>query len=166
MNRVTDNLSQSWNERFSHDHHHHHDLSQQLYLLHFIMMNTGWLSVIISFILYPALMIFSKLLAFPVWLDMIWKSKNFYILRTNYTYPEDNFVAKEIYTSMKAHGTRGPNGFVCYADKEGGTWYESFWGIIHSLNMDVKDEVWYLYPSFVTIVPGKWMPSSMINVMK
>lgn len=106
----------------------------------------GWPSIIITIILYPFLYLFSKLIAFPFWLEYIWPSKNWYGLKTQYHYDKEDFIRKEIYTSLETH-TTFPAGFIPFADVEGGKWIESFFGIIHAADLDTNDNRMIITPN-------------------
>jgi len=94
----------------------------------------GWPSVIISIIILPVSLLWSKLLAFPVWL----KSKPKYTVENTLTYPKhDDLFAREFYFTEKSV-VGFPSGWNCHIDEEGGKFFESFWGIIHCLDVVVK----------------------------
>ena len=115
----------------------------------------GWPSVIMSFILTPFILLWTKLIAFPVWLELFHKHDLLYTKKLIYKYKEkEDLVRKEIYTSLTNHASN-PSGFICFADEAGGVWVESFWGIIQSMNLVVKEDAYVISPSFVSYLPGK-----------
>ncbi len=129
----------------------------------------GWPSIIISILLTPFALLWSKLIAFPVWLDLIYKHKPFYVLRSSYKYPnEEDFVRKNVYTGAVQHSLFPPmvdalNGFNFHADVEGGKWVESFYGFIHCLDMTTHDDRMVLETNFMTVFPGKYHPSILYH---
>lgn len=96
----------------------------------------GWPSVIISIILLPLLLLWSKLLAFPVWISMFVKSGPVYTTKALYNYPgKDDLVFDKVYTTSKP--TTGiPTGWNSHMDIKGGKFFESFWGLIQVLDME------------------------------
>jgi len=120
----------------------------------------GWPSIIISILLTPFALLWSKLIAFPVWLDLIYKHKPFYVLKSSYKYPnEEDFVRKNVYTGAVQHSIFPPmvdalNGFNFHADVEGGKWIESFYGFIHCLDMTTHDDRMVLETNSMTVFPA------------
>lgn len=108
----------------------------------------GWPSVIISIILLPFLMIWSKLLAFPVW--MPFKSGPFYFIKNTLVYPgNEDVMRKKVYTGPTSTA-RFPAGWNIYADVKGKKLFEKFWGIIQVLDLDVNDDRMIVTPNFMT----------------
>jgi len=120
----------------------------------------GWPSIIFSILLTPFALLWSKLIAFPVWLDIIYKHKPFYVLKSIYKYPEEkNFVKKNVYSGAVQHSIFPPmldalNGFNCHADAEGGKWIESFFGFIHCMDMTTHDDRMIIEPNSMTVFPA------------
>ena len=125
----------------------------------------GWPSVIISILTLPAFFLFSRLLAFPVFLCRKWKPVTLkdvityspqldkrqdvhwkYFLKNRIRYvPREgseidnrDLFRNKVYFSLENELLKVPTGWNCYIDKEGGKFFESFWGIINCL--DYVDE--------------------------
>jgi hypothetical protein len=59
----------------------------------------GWPAVIISIVLLPFLLLSSKLLAFPVWLEVFFKNGPFYAIKNALVYPGNKDVmGQKVYT--------------------------------------------------------------------
>ena len=60
----------------------------------------GWFSVIISILLLPFLLLWIKLLAFPVWISWIFPSGPFYMIKNILVFPgNEDVMRKKIYTA-------------------------------------------------------------------
>lgn len=98
----------------------------------------GWPSVIISAILLPVLLLWSKLLAFPVWIDCIFKNGPFYTMKYNISYPDNEDVYRRtIYEGPTPTTNKWlPSGWTGHLDYEGGKFFEAFWGIMQVADID------------------------------
>ena len=108
----------------------------------------GWPSVIISIILLPFLMLWSKLLAFPVW--MPFKNGPFYAIKNTLVYPgNEDVMRKKVYTGPTCTA-RFPTGWNCHFDVKGKKFYEAFWGIIQVLDLEANEDRMIVSPNFMT----------------
>ena len=108
----------------------------------------GWPSVIISIILLPFLMLWSKLLAFPVW--MPFKSGRYYLIKNTLVYPgNEEVMGQKVYTGPTGTA-RFPTGWNCHADEKGEKFFEAFWEIIQVLDLDANDDRMIVSPNFMT----------------
>ena len=90
----------------------------------------GWPSVIISIILLPFLMLWSKLLAFPVW--MPFKSGRYYLIKNTLAYPgNEDVMRQKVYTGPTGTA-RFPTGWNCHADVKGEKFFEHSGGLSKS----------------------------------
>jgi len=99
----------------------------------------GWPSVIISILLLPFCLLWSRLLAFPVWL----KSEPKYTVENIILYPNDEDLFRKDFYYSETSVTTFISGWNCHIDaKEGGKgkFFESFWGIINCLDIDDKGD--------------------------
>lgn len=113
----------------------------------------GWPSVILAIVLMPFTIVLRHIFAFPFFLR--WTPHAPLKMFTRYTYPEhEDLLHKEIYASGTSP-IASPNGFNCYADIEGGKWFEAFFGILHVMDLEVSEdghEV-HISPHFLSIWP-------------
>uniref|UniRef100_A0A7S3V4G6 Uncharacterized protein n=1 Tax=Chaetoceros debilis TaxID=122233 RepID=A0A7S3V4G6_9STRA len=102
----------------------------------------GWPCVVVSLILTPFLLLWSKLLAFPVWMVGPLKNGPLYVIRYAISYPDNERVFMDtIYEGATPTSSWWlPKGWTSLTDYEGGLFYESFWGLLQCLDMDVNDE--------------------------
>jgi len=108
----------------------------------------GWPTVIISAILLPILMLWSKLLAFPIWIPF--KNGPFYMQKTTFFYSSnENVMMQKIYTGP-SNLARFPAGWNCYADVEGKKFFEAFWGILQVLDLDATEDRFKLSSNWMT----------------
>ena len=109
----------------------------------------GWPSMILSILLLPITFVWSKLLAFPVWLDYKYETKPKCMVYNTFRYEDhENLFKNEFYFS-KTNVARCPSGWNCHVDKEGGIFFESFFGIINCLDIKFEsDNVWVITPNF------------------
>lgn len=118
----------------------------------------GWFSVIISIVFLPFLMLWSKLLAFPVWISWIFPSGPFYMIKNILVFPgNEDVMRKEVY-SAPTSVSRTPPGWNCLTDVEGKKFYEAFWGIIQCLDLDTTEEKFVVTPNVFT-----WLLVSRVN---
>ena len=98
----------------------------------------GWPCVVVSLILTPFLLLWSKLLAFPVWMAGPLKNGPFYTMKYNISYPEDeNVFKKHIYDGpVKTSAKFCPAGWTSLMDYEGGKFFECFWGVLQVADID------------------------------
>lgn len=117
----------------------------------------GWPSVCLSIILTPVLLLWTKLVAYPFWLMALVNHKPMYFQKITLFYPDfDNQWRERFYCSPTSPG-RFPLGWNVYADVEGGKFFESFFGIIQVLDMDVaNDDKFVLSSNFLS-----WFPASV-----
>mmetsp|Transcript_20780 Transcript_20780/g.51532 ORF Transcript_20780/g.51532 Transcript_20780/m.51532 type:complete len:357 (-) Transcript_20780:288-1358(-) len=130
----------------------------------------GWGSVIISTILFPLLFLWSRLLAFPIWLDWLgwylgeylgeklgyewlkgfkWlKSKPKFVTGNELYYrpkeghsdnDNDDLFKKKFY-EVAERVPEYPSGWNCHIDRDGGKFFESFFGLINCLDCEMKDD--------------------------
>ena len=110
----------------------------------------GWHSVIISIILLPFLLLWSKLLAFPIWISWIFPSKPFYFIKNVLVYPgNEDVMRRKVYTG-RTSAARIPAGWNCFADVEGNKFFEAFWGVLQVLDLDTTEERMIVTPNFLT----------------
>jgi len=110
----------------------------------------GWPTVIISMILLPFLMLWSKLLAFPVWLEYFIPNGPFYAIKNVITYSgNEDVMRQKVYTGPTC-AARSPTGWNCHCDVEGGKFFEAFWGILQVLDLDTTEERMIVTPNFLT----------------
>jgi len=115
----------------------------------------GWPSMIISILLLPITFLWSKLLAFPVWLNYEHATKpkcmvynTFRYDNPSYADTNQNLFKNEFYFSPKTVG-RWPGGWNCHVDRVGGKFFESFFGLINCLDIDFQsDDYWVIKPNF------------------
>uniref|UniRef100_A0A7S1ZBS3 Uncharacterized protein n=1 Tax=Trieres chinensis TaxID=1514140 RepID=A0A7S1ZBS3_TRICV len=111
----------------------------------------GWPCVIISVILTPVLILWSKLLAFPIWMVGPLKNGPFYAMRYHFEYPQNPEVFRKAVYEGKTSTTLKwlPSGWNSLIDYEGGLFFESFWGLLQCLDLDANEER--------VIVSSNWM---------
>lgn len=115
----------------------------------------GWSRIILSWIFLPPLVLFAKLVAFPFWLEYIWENGPLYMSRTEIRYPESpDLYRREVFFSEKSP-FRYFSGWDVLVDREGGKFFESFFGIIHCLECDITEDRFILTPSFWTFIVVK-----------
>lgn len=116
----------------------------------------GWLSVIISIILFPLTFLWARLLAFPIWLDWLgFESKPKYTVRNElYYHPlreanvEDDYkydgnsddLFKNKFYEVADRVADIPSGWNCHIDSKGKKFFESFWGLINCLDCKEMDD--------------------------
>jgi len=127
----------------------------------------GWTSVIVSIILTPFLLLWSNLLAYPKWLMWLigvdanecFEDDSFFTgFRIEYE-GQTNAWCRELYTNDKNPG-RSLVGWNVYADDDGGKFFESFFGIIQTLDLeeietDDNRKIWILTPNEWSWFPAK-----------
>ncbi len=121
----------------------------------------GWATVIFSALFLPLLLLWSKLLAFPVWMIGPLKNGPFYTMKYNISYPDNvHAFKKHIYDGpVPTSRSCCPAGWTCLTDYEGGKFYESFWGILQVLDIDFNDERVIFSSNFLT-----WLQVSNVFV--
>lgn len=115
----------------------------------------GWPSMIISILLLPITFIWSKLLAFPVWLNYEFTTEPKCMVYNTFRYDNPSYsdtnkdlFKNEFYFAPKSVG-RWPGGWNCHVDREGGKFFESFFGLINCLDIDFQSEnYWVIKPNF------------------
>lgn len=112
----------------------------------------GWPSVIISFILTPFLLVWSKLLAFPKWMIGPLKNGPFYAMKYHITYPNNpGIFRKTIYDGATPTTSKWvPKGWTSLMDYEGGKFFESFWGLLQCADIDFNDRRIIISSNFMT----------------
>lgn len=110
----------------------------------------GWPSVIISMILFPFLIVWSKLLAFPIWIECFFKSGPFYAIRNVLNYPGNEDVMRQKVYEAPTSTARFPSGWNCHVDVEGGKFFEAFWGILQVLDVDITADRYIVSPNWKT----------------
>ena len=110
----------------------------------------GWPSVILSILLLPFILLWSRLIAFPVWLNYFFESKPMYFIENKLTYKHEDLFRKEFYQSPE-RVTSGPiSGWNCHVDhfdEDDGKFFESFFGIINCLDIKVKEDRFIISPN-------------------
>lgn len=121
----------------------------------------SWPTVIISIILTPLLLVWSKLLAYPIWLIGPFKNGPLYMMKYNFSYPDkENAFLSEAYDGFTPTTRRCcPDGWTCLTDYEGGKFFEAFWGLIQVADMDVNDDRIIISPNWKS-----WAPVSNIFI--
>jgi hypothetical protein len=122
----------------------------------------GWGVVISSIIVFPLTFLWSRLFAFPIWLDWLseflgeylgekpwcswfkvfkWlKSKPMYIIGNELYYENvDDLFGKRFYEVENAVHEY-PTGWNCHVDSKGGKFFESFFGLINCLDCVARDD--------------------------
>jgi hypothetical protein len=114
----------------------------------------GWPTIILSAILTPLLVIWSKLLAFPIWMAGPLKNGSFYTMKYKFSYPNnEDIFRKTVYDgSTRTSSKYLPAGWTCLMDYEGGKMYESFWGLLQVLDIDFNDDRIIASSNFLTWV--------------
>ena len=112
----------------------------------------GWFSVIISAILLPFLLVWSKLLAFPKWMVGPLKNGPFYTMKYNISYPEnENAFKKHVYDGpVKTSRDWVPAGWTSLMDYEGGKFFECFWGLLQVADIDFNEDRIIISSNFLT----------------
>ena len=92
----------------------------------------GWPTVIVSMILFPFLVVWRHLIAFPTWLEYIFPNGAIQGLSIEYNYPNNpHLVKQKLYEDRNpAPGISLPAGWNFLLDVDSGIWFESFWGIL------------------------------------
>ncbi len=111
----------------------------------------GWPSVILSILLLPFSLLWSRLIAFPVWLNYFFESKPVYFIENELRYDgHEDLFRKEFYQSPE-RVTSGPiSGWNCHVDnfdEDDGKFFESFFGIINCLDIKVKEDRFIISPN-------------------
>lgn len=123
----------------------------------------GWPSMIISIILIPITFLWSKLVAFPVWLNYDYKSKPKCMVYNTFRYSDpgdEDLFRKEFYFS-ETNLARSPSGWNCHVDKEGGFFFESFFGLINCLDIKFeREDYWVITPNF-----WSWLILSEVQIL-
>lgn len=122
----------------------------------------GWGSVISSIIVFPLTFLWSRLFAFPIWLDWLgeflgeylgekpgcswfkvfkWlKSKPKYTVGNELYYENvDDLFGRRFYEVEDAV-PEYPTGWNCHVDSKGGKFFESFFGLINCLDCVARDD--------------------------
>jgi len=120
----------------------------------------GWLSVIASLILYPVLLLWVHLIAYPFWLMALVPHGSMYFRKSVMSYPDkgdgkDNQWRERLYCSSTSPAKCSPAGWNVYADVEGGKFFESFFGLIQVLDMKANDEKFIMSANFLSWFPVK-----------
>lgn len=112
----------------------------------------GWPCVIISMILTPFLLVWSKLLAFPKWMVGPLKNGPFYTMKYHIKYPEnENIFRKTIYEGSTPTSSKWlPKGWTSIMDYEGGKFFESFWGLLQVADIEFNEERIIISSNFMT----------------
>jgi hypothetical protein len=110
----------------------------------------GWPTVVISIVLLPFLLLWSKLLAFPVWLEVFFKNGPLYAIKNTLVYPGNEDVMRQKVYTGPACIARFPTGWNCHADVKGKKFFEAFWGILQVLNLDTTEDKMVVSPNFFT----------------
>lgn len=121
----------------------------------------GWPSVILSILLLPFSLLWSRIIAFPVWLNYFFESKPKYTIENILTYPckHNDLFRKKFYESPQKKTTGLVSGWNCHVDEEGGKFFESFFGIINCLDIEVNEERFVITPNSLS-----WLSLSKVFV--
>jgi len=106
----------------------------------------GWLSVIISVLLFPVTWFIRTCLCYPFFLACLSKR----VKKTvRYEYPNDpDLVRTQFYENPNKLQEFGfCQNFNVLADVKGCRWFESCWGLIHAIDLRVTGNTWTLTPS-------------------
>ena len=135
----------------------------------------SWPTVIVSIVFLPFLLLWSKLLAFPQWLPESWRSRPLLTVRNTFLYngnTKEGISAAEVsdlfrnrvYSSETNVVSTSPSGWNCHVDEEGGKFFESFWGIMHCLDIQCRDDGSDRKRNHWVITPNKWSWLRLDNV--
>jgi hypothetical protein len=112
----------------------------------------SWPTVIVSMLLLPFLFVWRHVFAFPFFFAWF-PCRSILGNRTYYNYPsEEDFMRKEIYFAP-TNKCGFPSGFNLLADVEGNKWFESFWGIMHVLDMKTTPDRMTLTENVLSVLP-------------
>lgn len=111
----------------------------------------GWPAVILSMILLPVTFLWRHLFACNFLLSLL--PHGVFNTETIYRYPTvPDLVRRELYTGPTNVVDR-PTGFVAHADVAGGKWFESFWGIMHVLDLETTPRKWQIRSNPISFFP-------------
>lgn len=112
----------------------------------------GWLSVVVSAITLPLLVVYNWLLAFNPLLDCLVYHK---IARFRYSFPAErghDYVRKLVYAAPT-----NETGVSCFttlgsSDRGGGKWFERYWGLLTVMDVTAhSDTLWEIKANWLTL---------------
>lgn len=118
---------------------------------HQLAAKFGWPAVAISLLLLPVTFLWRHLIACNFLLSLL--PHGVFNSVTIYRYPKsDDLVRRELYTGPTNVVGR-PTGFVAHADTAGGKWFESFWGVLHVLDLEASATKWEITSNPMSFFP-------------